>query len=257
MTTDTRHHLLQRVLWSVLGLSVVRFSCWLGQRWTAVAIDRSARLSCNGEFWLPSLLPDSPTAFDVGFHAGEFADAVFAARPNARIIGFEPAASIGGTYKQVHPSIDRRISLESIAVADQEGEFVFHDDSSAQNSLTSIEPTHRTVSYSVRTTTIDTYASLHGIDHIDLLKIDVEGYDLHVLEGAQQMLEAQQIDLFVFEYNSAWVLTRRYLRDAVLFFATKPYRLFRLFNGFLSQLEFSHEEERFDHTTMFAGVSER
>jgi FkbM family methyltransferase len=220
-------------------------------------MNRSARPSCNGEFWLPSLLPDSPTVFDVGFHAGDFADAVLAARPNARITGFEPAASIRGAYELAHPSIDHRISLESLAVSDQEGEFVFHDDSSAQNSLASIEPTHRTVSYPVRTTTIDVYASLHGIDHIDLLKIDVEGHDLHVLEGAQRMLEAQQIDLFVFEYNFAWVLTRRYLHDAVLFFANKPYRLFRLFNGFLSPLEFSHKEERFDHTTMFVGVSER
>jgi FkbM family methyltransferase len=187
---------------------------------------------------------------------------VLAARPNARIFGFEPAASIRGAYERSHPSIDRRVHIESLAVSNQEGEFVFHDDgtasnSLASNSLASIELTHRTESYSVRTTTIDAYTLIHGIDHIDLLKIDVEGYDLHVLEGAQRMLDAQQIDLFVFEYNFAWVLSRRYLHDAVLFFANKPYRLFRLFNGFLSPLEFSPKEERFDHTTMFVGVSER
>ena len=220
-------------------------------------MNRSARSTCNGEFWLPSLLPASPTVFDVGFHAGEFADAVLAARSQARIFGFEPAASIRGAYEQSHPSIDRRIRLESIALSDREGEFVFHDDGSAQNSLAPIAYTHRTVSYPVPTTTIDAYASIQGIDHIDLLKIDVEGYDLHVLEGAQRMLDAQQIDLFVFEYNFAWILTRRYLHDAVSFFAEKPYRLFRLFNGFLSPLEFSHKQERFDHTTMFVGVSER
>jgi hypothetical protein len=96
MNTDTRHRLLKWFLWSSLGLLVVRFSCRLGQRWTAVVMNRSARPSCNGEYWLPSLLPEAPTVFDVGFHAGEFADAVLAARPNGQIFGFEPAASIRG-----------------------------------------------------------------------------------------------------------------------------------------------------------------
>lgn len=257
MNTDARHRILQRVLWSPIGLPLVRFSAWLGQRWTAIVMNRSARPSTNGEYWLADLLPESPTVVDVGFHFGEFADAVLAARPSARIIGFEPAASIRRAYEDRHPLQDDRITLEPTAVSDREGEFVFHDDASAQNSLAVIPFTERTVTYAVQTTTIDAYAARHGIRHIDMLKIDVEGYDLHVLEGSGRLLAEQEIDCFLFEYNFAWVLTRRYLHDAVEFLADKPYRLFRLFNGFLSPLNFSHKEERFDHTTMFVGVSHR
>lgn len=257
MNTDTRHRILQRVLWSPLGMPIVRFSTWLGQRWTAVVMNRSARPSTNGEYWLANLLPEAPLVFDVGFHAGEFADAVLAVRPSARIIGFEPANSIRQVYAQRHPVADRRTTLEPIAVSNREGDFVFYDDASAQNSLAAIPMTDRTVSYRVSTTTIDAYTTAHAVSHIDLLKIDVEGFDLHVLEGSESLLDRQGIDIFVFEYNFAWVLTRRYLQDAVTFLAQKPYRLFRLFNGFLSPLEFSYKEERFDHTTMFVGVSHR
>jgi FkbM family methyltransferase len=257
MHTDFRHRVLQRVLWSPIGLPFVRFSTWLAQRWTTVVMNRSARSSTNGEFWLATLLPDSPAIVDVGFHAGEFAEAVLKARPAARVFGFEPAASIRTAYERRCPVADVRVTLEPIAISDREGEFIFHDDASAQNSLAPIPLTDRTVTYPVRTTTMDAYAILHGITHIDLLKIDVEGHDLHVLEGSRDLLAEQRIDLFVFEYNFAWVLTRRYLRDAVLFVAGNPYRLFRLFNGFLSPLAFSYKEERFDHTTMFVGVSDR
>lgn len=257
MNTDSRHRILQRILWSPLGMPVVRASSWLAQRWTAVVMNRSARPSSNGETWLPSLLSRTPTVVDVGFHMGDFSHAVLAARPLGRIVAFEPAASIRRRYEERHRPVDDRITLESMAVSDAEGEFIFHDDASEQNSLAEIDPTERTVNYPVRTTTLDSYTANHGIEHVDLLKIDVEGYDLHVLQGAERLLADQRIDVFVFEYNFAWVLARRYLRDAVVFVATKPYRLFRLFNGFLSPLEFSHREERFDHTTMFVGVSER
>lgn len=257
MQTDFRHRLLQRVFWSPLGMPIVRASVWLGQRWTAVVMNRSARSTSNGEYWLLSLLPQAPTVIDAGFHAGEFAAAVLGMRPDATVLGFEPAASMRRAYAARHPDPDPRIRLEPLALADKPGEFLFHDDDSAQNSLAPITATDRTVTYTVTTTTVDAYATDHGIGHVDLLKIDVEGYDLHVLEGARDLLDGQRIDLFLFEYNFAWVLSRRYLKDAVDYLAGKPYRLFRLFNGFLAPLDFSHKEERFDHTTMFVGVSTR
>lgn len=46
--------------------------------------------------------------------------------------------------------------------------------------------THYTVN--VPMITIDHYCEKHGIKSIDLLKIDVEGYDVHVIEGAMSML---------------------------------------------------------------------
>lgn len=257
MHTDFRHRVLQWVLWSPIGLQVVRLSTWLAQRWTTVVMNRSARPSTNGEYWLATLLPDTPTLVDVGFHAGEFSEAVLEARPAGRVFGFEPAASIRAAYERRRVAADHRVTLEALAVSDREGEFIFYDDASAQNSLAPIPTTERTVTYPVRTTTLDAYAIRQGIKHIDLLKIDVEGHDLHVLEGSLDLLAEQRIDLFVFEYNFAWVLTRRYLRDAVLLVSEKPYRLFRLFHGFLSPLDFSYKEERFDHTTMFVGVSDR
>lgn len=43
-------------------------------------------------------------------------------------------------------------------------------------------------SRTVKTVTLDKYCADNGIEHIDLLKIDAEGFDYNVLKGAKKML---------------------------------------------------------------------
>jgi FkbM family methyltransferase len=256
MDRAKRDKLIQRVFWSPLGMHAVRAGSAFARRWSSVVLNRSVRATSNGEMWVPQLLPAAPLLIDVGFHRGEFAHEVLSARPQGRVIGFEPATSMRELYATLHGP-DPRIQLETVALSDRAGQFEFNDDASGNNSLAPIEFTERTVRYVVETTTLDAYAATHAIEHIDLLKIDVEGYDLHVLEGARELLLRQAIDMFYFEYNATWVLTRRYLRDASDFFADKDYELFRLYNGFLSPFSYSFAAERFDLPAMFVGVSKR
>jgi hypothetical protein len=45
----------------------------------------------------------------------------------------------------------------------------------------------------VRCQTLDTFCIEKGVDHIDILKIDVEGAELAVLEGAREMLKTGRV----------------------------------------------------------------
>jgi hypothetical protein len=47
--------------------------------------------------------------------------------------------------------------------------------------------------------TLDGFASRHGVEHIDLLKIDTEGHDLEVLKGAAGMLDRNAISIIQVE----------------------------------------------------------
>ena len=47
----------------------------------------------------------------------------------------------------------------------------------------------------VQIRTIDAFALEHKIDAIDFLKIDTEGYELNVLNGAERMLREKKIKL--------------------------------------------------------------
>ena len=51
----------------------------------------------------------------------------------------------------------------------------------------------------VRMETIDSYMKDEGVADIDLLKIDVEGYELEVLEGAKDALERGRIKAILAE----------------------------------------------------------
>jgi hypothetical protein len=53
----------------------------------------------------------------------------------------------------------------------------------------------------IRCTTIDRFCSDRGINQIDVLKIDAEGFDFDVLKGASSMLAEQAIKFIYFEFN--------------------------------------------------------
>jgi hypothetical protein len=60
---------------------------------------------------------------------------------------------------------------------------------------------------------LDDYCAQRGVDHIDLLKIDVEGFELNVLRGASRLLEGQRINAIQFEFNEMNVIGRTFLED--------------------------------------------
>jgi hypothetical protein len=64
-----------------------------------------------------------------------------------------------------------------------------------------------------RMTTIDAYASEHGVEMIDVLKLDVEGYELYALHGAERMLNQHSIAAIVCELND-FVLARNNVNRA-------------------------------------------
>jgi hypothetical protein len=66
-------------------------------------------------------------------------------------------------------------------------------------------------------------------------------------------LESQKIDVILFEYGTGWLCSRRLLKEAVDFFVDKPYKLFKLFNGFLVPYKYNlcHEGTLF---SMFVAI---
>ena len=49
--------------------------------------------------------------------------------------------------------------------------------------------------------TLDEYALSKGIQHIDILKMDVQGSELNVLKGAENLLKSNKIDII---YSEVW-----------------------------------------------------
>jgi FkbM family methyltransferase len=65
----------------------------------------------------------------------------------------------------------------------------------------------------VQLTTIDNYCRVHHIDKIAFLKLDVEGHELSVLRGANEMLSRKSINFIQFEFGGCNIDSRTYFRD--------------------------------------------
>nr|MDT0667253.1 FkbM family methyltransferase [Micromonospora sp. DSM 115978] len=53
----------------------------------------------------------------------------------------------------------------------------------------------------VEAVTLDGYCDKHGIDYVDFLKVDVEGFEQNVFAGAHRMLKAGKVGTVCFELS--------------------------------------------------------
>lgn len=73
----------------------------------------------------------------------------------------------------------------------------------------------------VKVETIDNYCKINKIDFVDVLKIDVEGADTWVIQGAENMLKQKKIGTIFFEQNTSRMDKLRIATSEVHDFLTK------------------------------------
>jgi FkbM family methyltransferase len=151
---------------------------------------------------LQRLAGRSQVIVDVGANIGVYACVAAARLPeDGFLVAFEPVpANLGYLTRNVSQNgLAQRVRVESLAVGEEPGEAVVHlMDASINHTLADGAATGSRGSLSVTVTSLDTYlqgARLPG--PVDLLKVDVEGYDGFVLQGAERTLREHRPTLLV------------------------------------------------------------
>lgn len=169
----------------------------------------------------------NPILFDVGANVGQTTRAMLDQFPSPRIYAFEPSPA---TFRELQRALGQRagVTLVPAALGDQEGTLPFNVTSeySVNDSLLSPAWQGQVSVVDVRVESVDGYCARNGIQGIDLLKIDAQGYDLHVLRGARTMLSEKRIALFACESNHAHLYEGQpALRDLLAFAEDAGYEL--------------------------------
>jgi FkbM family methyltransferase len=159
----------------------------------------------------------SPVVFDVGANEGHWTANVLACCPRAAIHAFEPQRRLAEQIAQRHPSV----RVNNMALGARPGILDLHDyaDSpgSAHASLLGgvIDGLHRGAVRKVQVTvgTLDEYCRAHAVESIDLLKVDVEGFERQVLEGALETIQAGRVQAIQFEFNEMNVVGKTFMTD--------------------------------------------
>ncbi len=135
------------------------------------------------------------TILDCGAHHGRVAREYAAAFPGASVHSFEPTPGTFETLRRnvaAHP----RISPVNAAVGVTEGEMDFYIAPFEQaNSLLPRHPGNpeRERKVTVRVRRLDGYCREQRIERIDILKLDVEGYEGPALRGCGEVLDEGRI----------------------------------------------------------------
>ncbi len=232
-----------------------------------MGVGAGTQVHTSGEISLVRHLQSYPaaqgplTVLDVGANVGKFSGLIreHCEMHRINIHAFEPSTSAFEKLTQAHSDCPA-IRLNNAALGAQPGTATLYFDQPASGlgSLTKRDLDHvgkqMDLTQSVQVTTLDHYCEQQGIQHIHLLKIDVEGHELDVLQGAAKMFADQRIDAVTFEFGGCNIDTRTYFRDFYQFFDHQAMSIYRITpRGYLRLIKrYRETNEQFITTNYFA-----
>ena len=155
--------------------------------------------------FLTENLPANGVLFDVGANIGVYLSAMRALKgPELRMVGFEPIPTTLAMLQQTLELNGVVAHIEPIALSSNEGQLLLTAYSRGMNNFWLKDDTAGRPSISVRTIRLDRWLDEHPSLEPNAIKIDVEGHELEVLEGAVELLERKRPALMVECHGAAW-----------------------------------------------------
>jgi FkbM family methyltransferase len=158
-----------------------------------------------------AILPPDGVALDIGANIGLSALAFAALVPQGRVVAVEPSPRTAAALRATLAlnRLQDRVAVEAVAVSAAPGEAAFHFDAAhSAGSKLVIEGTMDRAGLAppvaVPVTTLDALVAAHALPRLDLVKVDVEGFEGDVLDGAGAAI-ARFRPAFILEFN-AWTL---------------------------------------------------
>lgn len=218
-------------------------------------------LECNGEAWLVrQVAPSAPVFFDIGANVGDWTALYLASadRDLARGILIDPSAGAIAALRRRFTGTPA-VEVLHAGASDSPGEAAFFEEPECGTHSSFVREFARgaPAPARVRLTTVAHEAELRGLDRIDFLKVDCEGYDLHVLRGAGRLLDEGRIGVVQFEYNAPWAQAGSTLAAALRLLVAAAYDTYLLKSDGLHRLRYERYGEYFDYSNFVAFRADR
>lgn len=183
--------------------------------------------------WAHDLLGSAPRlAVDIGANIGHFTAELRRRTGTVEIHAFEPA-TVNVEKLRARFSGDEAIAIVPAALSNTTGKATLFSDApgSPLGSLTRRKLDHIGIGLDVEemVPTLrfeDYWRDRLGKRRLDIVKLDVEGHELAVLEGFGEAMEHVQV--LQFEFGGCNIDTRTYFRDFWHFFSARSFDLYRI-----------------------------
>lgn len=189
---------------------------------------------------------------DVGANIGSYAllaNQIF--NSDCTIYSFEPASV---TYSYLKERVKNKSNIipinKGIAEVEEKATIYFDETGSVQSSL--VEDTNLKYSETIELTTVNDFCTKQSLEHITLLKLDVEGYEYNALLGCKDWLS--NINYIQFEFGNKQVQSRHFLKDFVEILP--EFKLYRIVQDGLIEIDKNPINEIFQ-TSNYVGIHHR
>ena len=206
--------------------------------------DRGQVLENSGEGYVVDFVcaksPHKKTIFDVGANKGQYASMVLnKLHFPFELYSFEPQKSAYAVLKNISSALHFKTFNMGMGSVQKQDTIYNQVEGSVFASVVKTSHDHvaqeKVTKETIELSTIDIFCAEHQITCIDLLKIDVEGYEIEVLNGAREMIHAGKIPYIQFEFGVASIEARIFMKD---FFKLLPgYTIYRVLPRSLVKLE--------------------
>ncbi len=211
----------------------------------------------------------TPVVFDVGANVGDYSLLVRQILPTATVFAFEPS-------RPVYQELERRLAAAdatdkvrafNLGFSDAEKTAVLHSytaNGQEASLLSSIDLRLPTQVVDVRAAsteqiavhTIDNFCEVQGIEQIHFLKLDVEGHEVAILQGARRMLAEDMISMIQFEFGPANIYSRTYFYN-FWFILSERFDIFRIIPEGIVPISYYGEHCEIFLTTNYLAIRKR
>lgn len=200
----------------------------------------------------------NPTVLDIGANTGKYSEAILELNPKASIFAFEPSLF---ARKKLQENFlgNLQVNIVPLALNDIESNEILWSDEpgSGLASLTKRKLDHFGINFNssevVKVTTLDAWLESTKVVP-DLIKMDVEGHELHVLKGGLTGLSVSQV--VQFEFGGCNIDTRTYFQDFWYLLTEANFAIYRISKTKAERVLNYSEEDEYFRTTNYLAVKE-
>lgn len=186
-------------------------------------------MTSNGEFMLQEAImrlaaeAPSPVIFDIGANVGKYSAGLLEKASSAGIVeklelySFEPnpkcVEAIKARIAPIPNSKACKVIEKIVTDAPGRASFYIAGETGGTSSLSAESQAVQGKKIEAECVTFDGFCQQNEITDVLFVKVDTEGNDMRVIQGAAEMLKSGGIHYLQFEYNFRWVFFRNFLKD--------------------------------------------
>lgn len=199
--------------------------------------------------------------FDVGANIGEYTrtlvDLLDKCKVEYKIHLFEPSQVTFGTLTNYLQNLHHLI-FNKVGISDVEGDNNIYYDNE-QSGLSSLykrdlksENIEVNKSEEITLIRLDNYIENNNIEHINYLKLDIEGHELFAIKSLGKYLNDEFIDVIQFEYGGCNLDSHTTLLDFYQLLEPLNFSMFKLMRNHLERRPYNRKSDNFQYANYIA-----